>query len=379
MNKIFFLLCVLTFVFTANTAWGDGPGFKPKLPPDNDIKQAIYILSPNSSARWQEGDTQTIRWSKRFNERKGVTIELVDSNNKVVRQIARLLGVPHLPGGAGSGSQPPSSALQGVREYQWHISKDIYRFPGTFRIKITTSDNTAVGYSETFHISMALRNMTVVLPAQTKNYWKRKGQNKKIGFKIPFTDMTIPGYFNTDGILPDPVHPAKILVGYENKYAETNYVVTSTHEYAGYAYRGFIFFPLDDFYGRKGLLTKATLQMRLANTLTWIGDSASNQKYSYATKLMELTGPVQSFNGPSAEVYCTLPQQKGSMEGATFDGIDALTVNITSLVRKWMAYKESNHGLLVIGPNETFGHNNNRQYSLYERISLKIEFIEEDN
>jgi|GEM_PF-6991480 hypothetical protein len=381
MTKNLFLICTLILFFTSGIARGDGePGNLPELSPGGkQFSEKIPILSPDQSAKWEEGTTKTIRWSMKINDRRGVKIDLLDAKNKVVHNITQTLSVPKLPGGSSSTADP--SELHGVpritKEYQWNIPKGIYKFPGNYRIKISTSDNRAVGYSNVFHISMTLKEIFDSIPAKTDNFWRRKGERKSLA--IPFTDIPWPGYLDREGYLPAQVHSGKILVGYENEFSKTSYVVTSTHEYKGYAYRGYIFFPLDNFYGRKGLLTKATLQMRIANTLTSTGSSVSNQKYSYASKLYKLTAPIQSFNGPSTEFYCNLPMKKGSLDGGIFDGVDTLSVNLTSLVRGWMQYKESNHGLLVVGPNEKFDHNNDAKYTLYENIRLKMEFIEQDH
>lgn len=74
-------------------------------------------------------------------------------------------------------------------------------------------------------------------------------------------------------------------------------------------------------------------------------------------------------------MYTTaLPNEVGTLEHGTFSLSGGLKIDISPLVQAWMRGEEPNHGLVLMGPNEDFVHNNDFQETTYGDTILTVSY-----
>jgi hypothetical protein len=209
----------------------------------------------------------------------------------------------------------------------WKIPTDVYKWPGNHTIRV--SHNNIFGISSMFHISKALKIKTYTLSATTVNKvkWHSYKPDKNV-----FTMEVNP-------TAADP-GPGKMRVGYENHY--------SSDYYKGFIYRSWVYFNPGNL---KGLVSKATLSFK-----PFMG-------CNFTPKVYVLN---QKWNGDPTTLFsipCSLINPSG---------------NLGLIVNEWIS-KNNNYGLVFVGPDESFKHNNTNCVSFIENVKLIVEIIEDVN
>lgn len=207
----------------------------------------------------------------------------------------------------------------------WKIPTDVYKWPGNYTIKV--SQNNISGISKMFHISKALKIKTYTFSATTDNkvkwYWYKPDKNV-------FTAEVNP-------TAADPGQ-GKMRVGYENH--------NNPGYYKGFIYRSWVYFNLGNI---KGLVSKATLSFK-----HFMG-------CNFTPKVYVLN---QKWNGDANALFsipCSMINPTSNL---------GLTVN------QWIS-KNNNYGLVFVGQDESFKHNNNQCVGYFENVKLTVEIIED--
>lgn len=207
----------------------------------------------------------------------------------------------------------------------WKIPTDVYKWPGNYTIKV--SQNNFSGISKMFHISKALKVKTYTFSATTDN--KVKWQWYK-----PDKDVFTAGVNPTAA---DP-GPGKMRVGYENHNSEDLY--------KGFIYRSWVYFNLGNL---KGLVSKATLSFK-------------------------------HFMGCNFTPKVYVLNQKWSGDATALFSIPCTMINPSSnlglMVNKWIS-ENNNFGLVFVGQDESFKHNNSQCVGFFENVKLTIEIVED--
>ena len=209
----------------------------------------------------------------------------------------------------------------------WSIPTDVYTFPGNYTIRV--SQGNMAGLSEMFHISKALSIKTYTFTAITVNKIKEKWYKPD---KDVFTMKIEPS-------ASDP-GPGKARVGYENH--------NSSDLYTGFIYRSWVSFDVGQLKG-KGLVSKATLSFKHFMGCQFTpGVYLLDQKWG--------GDPMALFNIPCSKIDPS--------------------ANLGLIVNGWLS-KGDNYGLVFVGQNESFQHNNNQCIGFFENIILTVEVIED--
>jgi len=207
----------------------------------------------------------------------------------------------------------------------WKIPTDVYTWPGNYTIKV--SNNNTSGVSKMFHISKALKIKTYTFSATTDNkvkwYWYKPDKNV-------FTAEVNP-------TAADP-GPGKMRVGYENH--------NSSDYYKGFIYRSWVYFNLGNL---KGLVSKATLSYK-----HFMG-------CNFTPKVYVLN---QKWNGDPTALF--------SIPCSMIDP----SSNLGLMVNQWIS-KNNNYGLVFVGTDESFKHNNSQCVGFFEDVKLTVEIIED--
>ncbi len=176
------------------------------------------------------------------------------------------------------------------------------------------------------------------------------------------------------GTMWPEVPPAdEIRVGYRNRVDDPS---EAGYEYVGFCYRGYLRF--DNLpHAPRAVVEEARLRLRLDETLWQLNGNPARRLVSAAAHLLVLEAPLQEGDGvlyTPAYVYCDLPNRVGALEQATFNLQDGLTIDVGPVVQAWLRGEAPNHGLMLMGLNEEFEHNNNVQESTYGETILSISY-----
>jgi hypothetical protein len=207
----------------------------------------------------------------------------------------------------------------------WKIPTDVYQWPGNYTIRV--SQGNIAGLSDMFHISKALNIKTYTFSATTVNKVKERWYKPD---KDVFTAKIDPS-------AADP-GPGKMRVGYENHNTEDLYT--------GFIYRSWVYFNLGNL---KGLVSKATLSFKHFMGCQFTpGVYVLDQKWS--------GDPLALFSISCSKINPS--------------------ANLGLMVNGWIS-KGNNYGLVFVGPNESFQHNNNQCVGFFEDVRLTVEIIED--
>jgi hypothetical protein len=206
-------------------------------------------------------------------------------------------------------------------------------------------------------------SMALTLEPEFFTVWRRK-HDIKPGFA--------PHMF-TGVMQPEEPPPGVVRVGYSDRVDDPT---EAGYEYVGFAYRAILHFDkLPVIHGVQVL--DASLILHDDETVWQLGENHLERGFSTASQLLILDAPAhpepEAFFTP-AYSYTALPQQPGKWgKGEFTDGGD-LVVNVTAIVQDWMSGRLPNYGFMLIGPDELFEHDNNRQESLYGELRLVVHY-----
>ena len=180
-------------------------------------------------------------------------------------------------------------------------------------------------------------------------------------------------HFYTGAMSPEVTPENEIRVGYRNRIDDPT---EAGYEYVGFVYRGFLRF--DDLpHAPKAEVVEAWLTLRLDETL-W------QQHGNPARKLVSVASHyscsmhrcrrqmVHSSRRPMCTVHC--PMKSACWNTARFRCSDGLKIDLKPLVQAWMRGEKSNHGLVLMGPNEDFEHNSDYGETTYGESILTISY-----
>ncbi|MBN2346802.1 MAG: GPI anchored serine-threonine rich family protein [Candidatus Aminicenantes bacterium] len=158
----------------------------------------------------------------------------------------------------------------------------------------------------------------------------------------------------------------EIVVGFDNFY-DSGYC----WEYVGHIYRGFVSFDLSEV---KGNVVSASLGMVRTASLHRYGASVSNNSQcAGSVHVMDGTWSVDNqgnWHGP-CHFYHALPTIAGNDGTVKYDGRKML-IDVTGIVKGWLSGQQANFGLMFIGLDEGYAHNNDACYSNFGSIFLSI-------
>jgi hypothetical protein len=313
------------------------------------LKGVIKVFSPQKGDDWHEGKAYTIEWNNKFTKNKQVKIQLYDQKGEnLVKDIITTHFVT-------------MSSSQKTTKYNWTIPVGTYKFPGKFTIKISTTSGTAEGFSQPFHISAAVQTIKASIKASISNPFRRKYSYKHVPTKIDTKDQN-----------PGSVPAGMMRIGFKNSYKESG-IGGINHRYLGFAYRGILYFNIDQFKGKPGMLLKAKMHLTKHSTVRHQGMAASTDG-SCAHSLHLLTAQDSGFSTP-ASLLTYMPQYQGTNELVEYDGNKNMVIDVLKEIRDWIQGNKPNYGFMIIGPNESFTHNNDQCVTLFENIILRVEFL----
>ena len=313
------------------------------------FKLRLTVSSPQEGDKWKEGETQFIKWQSKA--KKPYRIELYSHDgSKKVKDIYKPPVVLYDPDGNYS--------------YPWTIPIDFVETPGNYTIKVTMGDSSAL--SPKVHISKSMKKSKYKFDPIISNYAHVKSHKFNL---LPELDEMGKGV--------SPVPEGKMRVGFSNDYKESGPFGVED-EYVGRIYRGVLFFDISTLVGKRGILLDATIYLNIANTQWAVGTVASNEWLSCAAGYYEMNAPWTGFATP-AELLSTIPRHQGTTSLVKYDGVRSIAISATSLVRDWIKGTRQNHGLMFVGPDETFQENNDHCFSLFDNIFLSVEFLEQEN
>ena len=180
-------------------------------------------------------------------------------------------------------------------------------------------------------------------------------------------------HFYVGAMSPELTVDNEIRVGYRNRVDDPT---EAGYEYVGFVYRGFLRFddlPRDP----AAEVTEAWLTLRIDETLWQQHGNPARKLVSAASHLLVLDAPLQKGDGSfftPAYVYSALPNEVGTLEHGTFSPGDGLRIEVKSVVQAWMRGETPNHGIVLIGPNEDFEHNNDFQETTYGETILTVSY-----
>ena len=209
----------------------------------------------------------------------------------------------------------------------WLIPQDVYKWPGNYTIRVSTLDNKTEAFSEMFHISTQATTSKYTVNGQTNNKYKYKTKRKK-SFTMQCQIDEDPG-------------PGKMRVGYRSS--------TTDHTDCATIYRSFVSLNTASLAG-KGLLLKAKL-----NFNKFMGDNCN-------VKVYVLTQP---WNGDAESLFSVSADYWSNPS------------NFTGAVQKWLAYPNSNYGIVFVGPNESMSYVNSKCVGYFDNVKLELEFLQQ--
>jgi hypothetical protein len=180
-------------------------------------------------------------------------------------------------------------------------------------------------------------------------------------------------HFYVGAMSPELTLDNEIRVGYRNRVDDPTEV---GYEYVGFVYRGFLHFS-DLPRQPAAEVIEAWLTLHVDETLSQLHGNPARKLISAASHLLVLDAPLQKGEGAfvtPAYVYSALPNGSGTLEHGTFSLDGGLKIEVKSLVQAWMRGEISNHGIVLMGPNEDFEHNNDFQETTYGEMVLTVSY-----
>ncbi|GAB2179139.1 DNRLRE domain-containing protein [Dongia sp. agr-C8] len=182
-------------------------------------------------------------------------------------------------------------------------------------------------------------------------------------------NTTWPYAADTHGQTPDCGD--SIAVGYYDYY-DGGYPVGSI--WGNVLYRGLVNIDVSGLDKRK--IVKAELLLHRVQTTNQIDGNATNDG-SALHSVWRLTGPWTEFVDPtlmSTEIIHGVSTWGGTGALSYYDThTHYVGLDITESVRLWRDAVIPNHGLMLVGPNESEQKNNNSFYSCYDIVSVVVE------
>ncbi|MCK5220853.1 MAG: hypothetical protein KAR14_04680 [Candidatus Aminicenantes bacterium] len=292
------------------------------------IHGEIEILKPTTSSFWKEGTTHLIKWKNKFTKKNTIKIDLYNySGNTFVRTIKTILGVNVVKLYKGGGKPPDTST------YNWFIPKGLG--PAKYVIKISRTDGKASGKSGMFTIQIGTKVKTYEINGSIGNYCKRSTWAVSAGnlahLESQVGDCSAIGGGSSQG-----------WSGY------SNYAANHGKTYYGDIWRTHAYFDLKQFQG-KGIILSAKL------------------KYNKTYYPVDCNIFVYKVNAPFSDGFIV-----------NMDLIPDPKSNMTSIAQNWMGFPNGNHGIMFVGPDESFQHNQSKSKIFLSGIKLEIELLEKE-
>jgi hypothetical protein len=218
--------------------------------------------------------------------------------------------------------------------------------PGTFSVVIRHAASGSEEESGSFSITTKNEDL---IPSQLidNHWWRRHAYSRK---------WICGGGLDTQGQAPPDAPDQRLRVGYENSYSKSFCV----ERQLSFFYRAYFLFNLQ---GIKKKVKKATLTLTIASSQVSQGSSASNAGCC-AGALHRLTAAFSDGNTPVEKITPISPPSSGQQ----------ISLDLTSLVKEWVAGTRPNHGLMLQGINESLEKNNNACVSFFVMPTLLLEY-----
>jgi hypothetical protein len=297
------------------------------------VKKWIKIESPKEGNRFTTADPIKVSWSS-----VGISGMLKGSLHKYPQGEVQTYGNNLNP--SGSLTIPAGRIM-----------------PGKYFIRLQEVNGTGKGESGVFTVMLPIKKemtergpqtIEVTIPAQIRDRHSKRQQRSSGGKFLPS---------NT----PDePTHASlisKARVGFENHFWKDG----SDWTYSGFIFRSRLFFDINQFVGKKGILLEAKLILNEYST-----DSNYPDANFCGQDIHVLTGvweqPVKCIDTPGYH-YKRIHANKTQ------------SIDVVQQVRDWISGAEVNHGFLFTGIIEQFHHDNLKCVSYYS-AELYIKFRE---
>lgn len=284
----------------------------------------IKVLKPATGDNWQEKGTYTIRWKTNVNKTSRIELYNYNGTKKVIDIASNMMPIPN----------PPE-----VRTYRWTIPKGFWKWPGNYRIRVSTADGALHGTGSMFHIK---RDIHMVKKTHTLEPQVTNRAHRKYEYRCSSVD--------TQGTaFPQGPGEGIMRVGWENNW-KTWGVGGYCHRHLSFAFRSFIHFDVTPF-AKNVIIEKATLF--LTKKSTYYSDSAGNVNNNHPG---HCSAGLYQVLAPWSDPFDVAAEHIGEGPDFSFD--------ITAIVRDW-ALKGDNHGMMLIGRDEKYKKNNEHCISYY--------------
>lgn len=288
----------------------------------------IDIIKPSTSSSWPNGKAHLIKWKSKFTKGKQLKIDLFDfSGKKFIKTIAMLPPIIVKP--YGKGKTKPSE----TSTYNWFISGNTG--PGKHRVRISRTDGVASGMSDMFMIQTEIKTTVHKVYGKVYNhckrvYWHKHGQAalQRLAEQIDKIDCV--NHSNSDA-----------WVGY------SNHMTNNQLSYYGFAWRAFVVFDLKQFQG-KGVIVSAKLKYHK----------------TYHPPGANCAISVYKVNAPYNDGFIV-----------NMELIDNPGADMTSAAQNWLGFPNGNHGMVFVGPDESFRRDQSVCKAFLNGIYLEIEFV----
>ena len=305
----------------------------------------IKIYAPWTHANWEDNMPHTIKWkwvskSKNTKPIDWVAFYLINTNQNSSKKLFK------------------KHAIMGYRpnklyETKWFIDKNIYSFPGNFKLKVVLGDH-IYGESGKFHISQSLHRETIrIKPKFIKNTYHEKFRHRHVNVTVDTTGLCTPSTkvpYNT------------MRVGYENRYKSSG-VFEANYFHCSHAYRGYLIFDLHKIDSKNIKLLKAKLHMTRTSPTACATNGTVTNSCSCIREMDYFTQSKVNFNTP-AEFYKKIGNNQAK-----------LNIDVSSIVRKKKVSGAKRVGFRFIGINENYSENNNKCVSFYKNIYLELQVL----
>jgi hypothetical protein len=302
-----------------------------RRPPAKDIRiqPTIMLVAPDSGTKWETTEQVQVSW-RTINIPEGEYLSVELFNHNGTKRIEYI-------GNSNSG------------RLDWTIPASIYKWPGNYRIRVATLDNRVEKISDMFHIGLKTVQRTVNIKAATVNKVITRvdypGQKNIFESAVDPATYGIGSGQNWDTGMepptPDP-GPHKMRVGYERFHKEPvrwSWIYRSHVKAHVHAHKD------------HGFLISATLHYPRIS-----GDEIE-------------------------ERFCVLTQEWDGDPNALFtipcdiERIGPWKHDVTSHVRRWFSYPQTNYGFLFFGRDESLDFDTRyRGAATYGDVRLVLEF-----
>lgn len=292
----------------------------------------IEIIKPSKSSKWKERTLNKIQWKDTSEKTKALKIDLYnESGKKYIKTIATILpsNVNKVYKGRGKVSE--------LSSFNWFIPKGTYKHPGKYRIKICRVGGVPSDMSEIFQIKFdpkvsKYKIYGVVNNQCKRKFWSGKGSTdhlKLIADKVPCKNNST----------------TEAWVGYEYRLMHKDQT-----DWVGDVFRSFVYFDVSYLQG-KGVVLSAKLHFGKGQ-VTSVGDC----KISIYKVNSKWTNPFNT--------------------NTEFISSDSKNTDLKAYLWSWIGYPKDNHGLMFIGPDESFEHITAKCRAILTNIYIEVEFLE---